>query len=138
MNATINTAKINTEITAALRSAAAYGVHIDALKRELRGVGRKEAQNIVTPAVGKFYGVPTHMGTKGVTFDDAHPSYEAARKNRQRLLNHIYGKAVRAEKAPVVQRFNKTKVDAIQQAIAGMSKAEARAYFDRALAMAFA
>ena len=146
MSYTINTTKINTEITAALRSAAAYGVHIAALKLELRGVPREQAQELVTPAIGKFYGVGVKTGTKGLTFEGGRAkgaksgsaAYECAKKARTRLLQDVYGKAERAEKAPVVQRFNKAKVEAIQQAIAGMSKAEARAYFDKALTAAFA
>lgn len=146
MSYTINTTKINTEIVAALRSAAAYGVHIEALKRELRGVPREDAQNIVTEPIGKFYGVGVKTGTKGLTFEGGRAkgaksgsaAYEAAKKARTRLLQDVYGKSERAERAPVVQRFNKAKVEAIQQAIAGMSKAEARAYFDKALTAAFA
>ena len=146
MSYTINTKAIHAAVTDALHHAAAYGVRVADLKRLLSGVPREQAQDVITPAIGNVYGVGVKTGTKGLTFEGGRAkgaksgsaAYECAKKARTRLLQDVYGKSERAEAAPVVQRFNKAKVEAIQQAIAGMSKAEARAYFDKALAAAFA
>ena len=138
MSYNINTKAIHAAVTDALQAASKYGTSVASLKTLLIGVPREQAQNIVTAPFGKHYGIKVLTGTKGHTFDRESASYEAAKKARTRLLQDVYGKSERAEAAPVVQRFNKAKVEAIQQAIAGMSKAEARAYFDKALAAAFA
>lgn len=135
---TVNIKSIHANVTAALQAAATYGARIDTLKTLLAGVPREDAQGIITAPIGAHYGIKVLTGTKGPTFDRESASYEAAKKARTRLLQDVYGKSESAHTAPVVQRFNRAKVEAIQQCIAGMSKAEARAYFAKALEAAFA
>ena len=130
---TINTTAINNAVTAALRSAHAYASCVEDLKKALKGVDRKDAQNIVTPAIGKFYGVATEAGERGVKFDETAPKYEAAKKARSRLLASVYAAAESAHREPAVKRFNRGRVDAIAQALNGLDKAQARAYFAEAL-----
>jgi hypothetical protein len=137
MSNNINTTAINTTVTAALRAAHTYGARIDELRSLLRGVQREDAQNAITPAVGKFYNVSVTEGQRGLTFDKDAPQYEAARKARQSIIKAVYGSAS-AHKEPAVKRFDRQRIEAIQAAIAGMEKDEARAYFKRVLEVAFA
>jgi len=146
MTKTINTTAINTAVRAALQAAHTYGARVEELKSELHGVEESQASNVITPAVAKFYGIEAVEGKRGLTFEGG-PSgddktgtkaYMAAKAARGRLIKAVYGSASSASKAPAVQRFEKQRVEMIQGAIVGLTKAQAKAYFDKALAAAFA
>lgn len=132
MAKTINTAAIATAIRSALSAAHSYAGAIETLKAELKGVDRKDAQGIVTPAIAKFYGVATIEGQRGITFDKESKAFAAADQARTRIMQAVYGKRD-THKAPAVQRFNAQRVEGIQSFLVGLSKAEARAYLQRAL-----
>lgn len=136
MSKTINATAINTAVRNALRAAHTYGTCVAELRSLLRGVQREDAQSVITPEIGKFYGVAVNEGQRGVTFDKAAPKYAAAIRARSRLLASVYA-GTSAHKEPAVVRFNRQRVEAIQGAIAGMSKDEARAYLKRAYELAF-
>lgn len=137
MSNTINTIAINTAVNAALRAAQTYGARIDELRSLLRGVQREDAQNAITPAIGKFYNVSVSDGQRGLTFDKDAPQYEAARKARQSIIKAVYGSAS-AHKEPAVKRFDRNRVTVLQNALAGLTKAQARAYCEAAIKAAFA
>ena len=137
MSKTINTTAINTAIDNALKHAHAYASCVEQLQAELRGVDRSDAQSIVTPAFAKFYGVATKAGERGITFDKTAPKFAAADKARTRLMNAVYG-ARNTHKVAKVVRLDKNRVAAVQSALVGLSKAEARAYFAKAMELAFA
>jgi hypothetical protein len=146
MTKAINTKTINTIVLAALRCASEYGARINALKTELHGVAEADASNVITPIIAGYYGIDEVKGKRGLTFEGGPKgadktgtkAYMAAKAARTRLLRDVYGNASSASAVPAVQRFNRAKVEAIQQCIAGMSKAEAKAYFAKALEAAFA
>lgn len=133
MAKTINTTAINAAINTALRAASSYAGAIETLKGELKGVERKDAQGIVTPAIAKFYGVATIEGQRGITFDKESKGFAAADQARTRIMQAVYGKRNTHASAPAVQRFNAQRIAGIQSFLVGMSKAEARAYLQRAL-----
>lgn len=134
MAKTINTTAINAAVNAALKHAAAYGASVSTLASLLDGVPREQAQEIITAPIGKFYGVAVTAGERGATFDKAAASYEAAKKARTRLLAAVYGATgSSAHKAPAVQRFDSKRVATIQGALAGLTKAQAKAYLAKAL-----
>lgn len=133
MAKTINTTAINAAITSALRAAHTYAGAIETLKAELKGVDRKDAQGIVTPAIAKFYGVATIEGQRGITFIKGSHNFAAADQARTRIMQAVYGKRDQHKAAPAVQRFNAQRVEGIQSFLVGLSKAEARAYLQRAL-----
>ena len=137
MSKTINTIAINTAVNAALRAAQTYGARIDELRNLLHGVQREDAQNAITPAIGKFYSVSVSEGQRGLTFDKDAPQYEAARKARQSIIKAVYG-STSAHKEPAVRRFDRNRVTVLQNALAGLTKAQARAYCEAAIKAAFA
>jgi len=127
MASTINTATINAAVTNALRTATSYAVHIEALKIALKGVERKDAQSIITQPIAKFYGVALiEDGQRGHTFDKEAKGYEAAKKARSRLLSAVYGGTTSARTEPAVKRFDAQRVGMLQDAITGLTKAQAR------------
>ena len=137
MSNTINTIAINTAVNAALRAAQTYGARIDELRSLLRGVQREDAQDAITPAIGKFYSVSVTEGQRGLTFDKDAAQYEAARKARQSIIKAVYG-STSAHKEPAVKRFDRNRVTVLQNALAGLTKAQARAYCEAAIKAAFA
>lgn len=137
MSNTINTIAINTAVNAALRAAQTYGARIDELRSLLRGVQREDAQDAITPAIGKFYSVSVTEGQRGLTFDKDAAQYEAARKARQSIIKAVYG-STSAHKEPAVKRFDRNRVVVLQNALAGLTKAQARAYCEAAIKAAFA
>ena len=135
----INYTVINTAVTNALRSVTAYAAAVESLKAALVGVERKDAQEVVTPSIAKFYGVSVvASSTTGLrTFDKTAQNYEAAKKARTRLLAAVYGGSTSAHSEPAVKRFETQRVDMIQNALVGLSKAQAKAYLAKALERAF-
>lgn len=133
MAKTINTTAINNAVTKALGFARSFATCVEDLRTMLADVTRDEASDIITPAVAKAHGIGYDKGQRGLTFDKDHAAFEAARKDRQRLLTSIYGAAGRStHKAPAVQRFEKQRVAQIQGALIGLSKAQAKAYLAKA------
>jgi len=139
MATTINTTAINTEVRNALKAAGAYGVSVSNLKTLLRGVLREQAQDIITQPIATYYGAAIKDGTRGLTFEGrGTPAYEAAKRARSRLLAAVYGSSTSAHAAPAVARFDRARVSALQDAVAGLTKAQAKAYMAKALEAAFA
>lgn len=136
---TYNIAIINAAIDKAFKANEQMGDASRTLREQFKGVPREEAQNVITPHVGKKYGIGVKMdGQRGATFDREHPSYEAARKFRQNLIRATYGSATSAHKEPAVKRFDRNRVTVLQNALAGLTKAQARAYCEAAIKAAFA
>lgn len=135
---TYNIAIINAAIDKAFKANEQMGDASRTLREQFKGVPREEAQNVITPHVGKKYGIGVKMdGQRGATFDREHPSYEAARKFRQNLIRATYG-STSAHKEPAVKRFDRNRVATLQNALAGLTKAQARAYCEAAIKAAFA
>ena len=144
MSKTINQTAINKAIAAAAKHVeqarsvrTAYLAALDSMAPEFKGVPREDASASLTIAIAKEYGIELREGQRGATFDAEHEKYQSAKKLRTDALARLYGR-VSAHKALAVQRFNRQRVEAIQGAIAGMSKDEARAYLKRAYELAFA
>jgi len=143
MTKAINQTAINAAIKGALQAAHVYGARIEELKSLLRGIEESQASNVITPAVAKFYGIEAVEGKRGLTFEGgpldgekATKPYMAAKAARTRLLRAVYGEEVSRAVAQV--KIERVRVNALQAAIAGLTKAEARAHFERALEAAFA
>lgn len=138
MAKTINTTAIHNAVTSALRHAHAYGQCIATLREELEGVPRSEAQDVITPAVAKKHGIACSEGQRGLTFAKDHSAYEAAKRDRSRLLASIYGSTKESKQtAPAVLRFETKRVESIMDGIAGLTKAQAKEYFAKAIERAF-
>ena len=137
--ASINTTSINAAVRSALRSVHSYADAIEALKTALRGIDRAKAQSIVTPAIASFYGINAVDGQRGVTFEGSKgdAQFETATRARSRLLAAVYGGASSAHKEPAVKRFDQQRIAMIQNALADLTKAQARAYLAKAFEKAF-
>lgn len=133
MAKTINTKAIYAAVKAALSAARNYAGAIETLKGELKGVERKDAQPYVVSAIAAIYGTETKDGLKGLTFVKDGTNFAAADQARTRIMQAVYGKRDQHKAAPAVQRFSTQRVEGIQSFLVGLSKAEARAYLQRAL-----
>ncbi len=133
MAKTINTTALHNAIKDAVSAARNYEGAIIRIKAELRGVDRKNAQPYVVASLAQLYGTETKDGQKGLTFVKGSHNFAAADQARTRIMQAVYGKRDGHAAAPAVQRFNAQRVEGIQSFLVGLSKAEARAYLQRAL-----
>ena len=139
-NATINTVSVSRAVVAALKVAQTFAQRVEDIRAALPSevlTDKAALADALRPGVAKFHGIElTAKSTGRLVFPADHAASEAARQDLSRLVRAVMGQSAKhTERAPV--KVNKRQVAQVQDIIAGMTKAEARALFAAVIEAAF-
>ena len=136
----INTSSVSRAVIAALKICASFADRVADVRATLPAdvlADRALCADALRPGVAKFHGIDLVQKSTGrLVFPTDHAASEAARQDLSRLVRAVMGQSAKhTERAPV--KVNKRQVAQVQNIIAGMTKAEARALFTAVIEATF-